>query len=272
MQEVILVLLGRPEAATGLLRAAECLAELAGGAGINGLAVQTPLGITPLMADASVPESVLAALLATERERVAKLKSAFDAWAAEERTAPLHAQWCFVEADPYDAVEERGSRADFILAARPLADDDWPLRQGFHAALFRTGRPVLTVPPGQAAAFGRRIAIAWRDDSRAVKAVLPALRCLARAERVLLLCGVREGAPPPGIPGILQEHGIEAEPHLLPIGPGVFGERLLAEAHRLGADLLVMGAFAHSPLREMILGGVTRYMLAHADMPVLMRH
>ncbi|MDI3307735.1 MAG: universal stress protein [Acetobacteraceae bacterium] len=272
MHTVILVLLGHPEAAPGLLRAAECLAELAGGAGINALAVRTPLGLTPLLADASVPESVLAALRATEREREAALKSAFNAWAAGARAAPLQAQWCCVEADPCDAIEERGSRADFILAARPMADDDWPLRQGFHAALFRTGRPVLVVPPDRTAAFGRRVAIAWRDDGRAVKAVLPALRCLARAEQVLLLCGVREGAPPPGIPGILQEHGIEAELHLLPIGPGVFGERLLAEAHRLGADLLVMGAFAHSPLWEMILGGVTHYMLAHADLPVLMRH
>jgi nucleotide-binding universal stress UspA family protein len=42
--------------------------------------------------------------------------------------------------------------------------------------------------------------------------------------------------------------------------------------HALGADMLVMGAYAHSPLREMIFGGVTRYMLDHADLPVLMRH
>jgi nucleotide-binding universal stress UspA family protein len=51
-----------------------------------------------------------------------------------------------------------------------------------------------------------------------------------------------------------------------------FGKTLLDTAHRLSVDLLVMGAYAHSPLRELILGGVTNYMLAHADVPVLMRH
>jgi nucleotide-binding universal stress UspA family protein len=59
---------------------------------------------------------------------------------------------------------------------------------------------------------------------------------------------------------------------VLPIGSEPFGKTLLDKVHRLSADLLVMGAYAHSPLRELILGGVTRYILAHADIPVLMRH
>ena len=52
----------------------------------------------------------------------------------------------------------------------------------------------------------------------------------------------------------------------------MFGQALLNKAHELGADMLVMGAYAHSPLREALLGGVMRHMLAHADLPVLMRH
>jgi len=71
---------------------------------------------------------------------------------------------------------------------------------------------------------------------------------------------------------VLLEHGIAAQLHVLRIGAEPFGETLLQAAHRLGADLLVMGAYAHSPLRELILGGVTRYMLEHADLPVFMRH
>jgi len=59
---------------------------------------------------------------------------------------------------------------------------------------------------------------------------------------------------------------------VLPIGPGPFGQALLDKARELGADMLVMGAYVHSPLREALLGGVTRHMLAHADLPVLMRH
>ena len=143
-----------------------------------------------------------------------------------------------------------------------------------HAALFSTHRPVLVVPsdlpPGP---FGRRIAIAWRADERTVKAVLSGLRCLARAEEVHVLAGARDASPPPGLPDVIAEHGIAAKLHVLPItAQRAFGEQLLECVHQLGIDMLVMGAFAHSRLRTMLIGGVTRHMLAHADLPVLMRH
>ena len=102
------------------------------------------------------------------------------------------------------------------------------------------------------------------------KAVLAALRCLRQVATVLVLAGTRTGAPV--LPAIFAKHGITAELHALPIGPGVFGAALLNKAHELGADMLVMGAYQHSRLRELLLGGVTRYMLAHADVPLLMRH
>jgi nucleotide-binding universal stress UspA family protein len=74
------------------------------------------------------------------------------------------------------------------------------------------------------------------------------------------------------MPLVFREHDIRADLHVLPIGSGSFGEVLLEKVHQLGADLLVMGAYAHSPVREAILGGVTRSMLSRADLPVLMRH
>jgi len=120
--------------------------------------------------------------------------------------------------------------------------------------------------------FGRRIAIAWRDEKQALRALLPALRWLASAEQVHVLVGVRDITHAIEVPRVLAEHGLIASLHVLAIHPGPFGQTLLDTAHRLGADLLVMGAYAHSPLRELILGGVTRHMLAHADLPVLMRH
>ena len=74
------------------------------------------------------------------------------------------------------------------------------------------------------------------------------------------------------VPAILAEHGVAADLHVLPIGAGVLGAALLDQAHEISADMLVMGAYQHSPLREFLLGGVTRHMLAHADLPVLLRH
>ena len=74
------------------------------------------------------------------------------------------------------------------------------------------------------------------------------------------------------MPAILAEHDVNAELHIIPIGAGAFGATLLGKAHELGADMLMMGAYEHNPLREFLLGGVTRYMLDHTDLPVLMRH
>ncbi len=97
------------------------------------------------------------------------------------------------------------------------------------------------------------------------------LHCLTRAERVFALIGKR-GDAAPRVPPILAEHGIAVEMHALPIGGGPLGAALLGKAHELGADMLVMGAYQHSPLREFLLGGVTRHMLAHGDLPMLLRH
>jgi nucleotide-binding universal stress UspA family protein len=272
MSDVILVVLGRPGAAASLLCAAECLARLAGGARVNALAVRTPPEYAAVSAEASLTGELLNDLAAAEDERVAALEAAFTRWAAGLAEAPFTARLSSPEGFSDRIVGNEGRRADFVLVARPTSSDDDATRRAFRAALFRTERPVFVVPPGTAAPFGRRVAIAWRDDARAAKAVLPALRCLGGAERVHVLAGVRQGAGQPAPPQMLLDHGIDAELHVLPIGHGPFGRALLDKVHELGADMLVMGAYAHSPLREALLGGVTRYMLAHADLPVLMRH
>jgi hypothetical protein len=68
-----------------------------------------------------------------------------------------------------------------------------------------------------------RLAIGWRPDSRTLKAVLAALRCLQNAGHIDVLAGVRDGAPPPRLPDVLQEHGVRADLHLLPVtGDRVF--------------------------------------------------
>jgi nucleotide-binding universal stress UspA family protein len=246
MSEVILVVLQHPDTAPTLLHAAERLVSLANSAHVNALAVTA--------------SSVL--------------KGAYDDWLTAPRAAALPAHWHTVSEDVNDAIEERGARADLIVIARPVEDDDRPIRQAFRTALLKTGRPVLVVPPGKLAQpdFGRRVVIAWRQDEHTAKAVLPAVRYVAQAERVFVLAGTREGRATPAIPQVLAERDVAAELHLMPVGPGGFGEALLAKAHELGVDLLIMGAYAHSPWHNLVYGGVTRFMLSHADLPVLMRY
>lgn len=269
MTDVVLVVLRRPEMADILLRAALQIANLMGGARLSVLAVREPIEVSALAAEALMAEaeSVVRARQ-REQQRVSALRSTYDKW---RENSGADALWAEAEGSASAIIGERGSRADLIVAGQPLEDD--PLaRQAFSAALFGTDRPVLLVPTGSSAVFGRRVAIAWRDERCAVKAVLAALRCLASAEQVHVLTGVRGRASAPSMPRVLQEHGISAELHVLPIGSAPFGQTLLDTTHALGVDILVMGAYAHSPLRELILGGVTRHMLEHADLPVLMRH
>lgn len=270
MTDVILAVLGRQETAPGVLDAAGQLAALSDRANIVVLAVVLPRPANQFAVEALWAE--VAAMRKHDDRRIAALKTAFDAWASAARPAGITVHWNEVEGAEAEIVEERGRRADFVVIARPTADDDAPTRHAFQAALFRTERPVLVVPDGKFARLGRCVAIAWRDDGRAAKALIPALRLLGSADRVHLLAGAREGMPSPAIPAVLQEHEVGAVLHVLPIEPRPFGKAVLDKLHRLGADMLVMGAYAHTPLREIVFGGVTRYMLDHADVPVLMRH
>ena len=255
-----------------MLAASERLAELMGGARVDVLVVRVPPEATILPSEEVLTVRRETRIREQEHARAAALRSAFDHWAERTRSEGLSVKWRDVEGLVDAELRERGRRADIIVLRRPAARDHLPAQQEILTALFQTDRPVLVVPPGPPVAFGRRVAIAWRDDRPAARAVLSILRSRVLAEKLFVVAGTREGRPRPTVPDILAEHGIDADLHVLDIGPGVFGEALLAKAHELGADLIVMGAYRHSPMREFLLGGVTRFMLAHADLPLLMRH
>jgi nucleotide-binding universal stress UspA family protein len=269
MPAVILAYLDQPASAPNLLRAAAHLADLVGGAEVHALIVRTPPEATILPSEEVLPTSQGERIRAHEATRAADLIGAFEDW---RRQATHPAYLAELEAIAGDVVAQRGAAADFVVIGQPERHPLGTDLPAIHAALAATDRPVLLVPPCAVVPFGRNVAIAWRDDGRAVKAVLPALRLLSGAAQVHVLQGVRDGTGHLPVPAVFQDHGIAAQMHVLPIGDGAFGQALLDKAHALGADLLVMGAYRHSPLREMIFGGVTRYMLDHADLPVLLRH
>jgi nucleotide-binding universal stress UspA family protein len=268
---VILTVLDHPATAGVLLAASRRLAELSGAGHVEALLVRTPpeASVAPSGEILSVQRE--AELRSAEATRSDAVRAVFDGWLPGTEQAGIKAEWIDIDGIAELVVEERGARADFLVVEQPVPHDYGTSWNALRAALLATGQPVLVVPATSLSEFGRRVAIAWRDDERATKAVLAGLRCLACAERVFLLAGVRNNAAP-AMPAILSEHAVSVELHALPIGSGAFGAVLLAKAHDLGADMLMMGAYAHSPLRQLLFGGVTRYMLSHADIPVLMRH
>jgi nucleotide-binding universal stress UspA family protein len=147
-------------------------------------------------------------------------------------------------------------------------------------ALFSSGRPVLVVPhSGRFEAVGRTVLIGWNASREAARAANDALPLIAGAESATVLVVNPSEAPggdgaEPGaaIALHLARHGLRATAEHV-VAPQVDdGEMLLNQAADLGADLLVVGAYGHSRLRELVLGGVTRTLLRQMTIPVMMSH
>ena len=180
--------------------------------------------------------------------------------------------------------------ADLVVISQYHAKDKSPsVMRDFPAyVLLHSGRPVLIVPYAPPLpllappAAARNVLISWnasKEASRAVSAALPLLQRAGQVHVAIFDAQVHaaEHGEQPGaeLTHYLARHGVEARLHLLDGGGvrrGDIGEALLSQAADLSADLLVMGAYGHSRLRETILGGVTRTILQSMTIPVLMAH
>ena len=168
-----------------------------------------------------------------------------------------------------------------ILGQRGADHDDMAvMRPQPEQVTFSSGRPILIVPyAGNFNIVGRRVLIAWNASREAARATADAMPLLKTAEAVTVMA-VDPQSDPHGhgdLPGAdialhLARHGVKAQIERT-VSAGVpIGETLLSRAADLGADLLVMGAYGHSRVRELLLGGATRSILASMTIPVLMSH
>ena len=141
--------------------------------------------------------------------------------------------------------------------------------------LMQSGRPVLLAPEKPVDIIGRTVAIAWKATAEAARAVTAASRRLARAGRVTILTVSETGD---GTDRLSAEHlanqlawaGIKADIRMDKPPSGSTSQALLDMAYDCDADLLVMGAYGHSRVKEFIFGGVTRDLLAASPLPVFL--
>ncbi|MBE7197245.1 MAG: universal stress protein [Parafilimonas terrae] len=149
-------------------------------------------------------------------------------------------------------------------------------RETIERALFHSGRPVIAVPPGHDAFAARRIIVAWDGGAQAARAANDALPFLRAAEAVEIVSVVGGAEIEAAVPGAefaphLARHGVNVSVNDVPMRESV-AATLRAQSSLFRADLIVMGAYRHSPTREYIFGGVTRSFLRGSPAPVLLAH
>lgn len=140
-----------------------------------------------------------------------------------------------------------------------------------YALVMHGGRPVLLVPDTVPEVIGRRVLVAWNGSAEAARALAGALPILEAAAHVSVVRAeeVEEAGDLEAPLAYLGGHGITPQSWVVTHG-GDPAAAILREAEALEADLLVMGAYSHSRLREVVLGGFTHYALRHATLPLLL--
>lgn len=177
-------------------------------------------------------------------------------------------RWVEAEGEPEALLTAAARASDLAVAARPEGVGGAGLVEQL---VLTAGVPVLMVPPGVTAEPGRSVLVGWNGTREATRAVHEALPFLTGAGRVRLLAvGERAEASLGDAVGMLHRHGVAAQPMAIAAPDGHAGEILLAEARTHGADLLVIGAYGHARLRELVFGGATRQILREAGVPVLL--
>ncbi len=146
--------------------------------------------------------------------------------------------------------------------------------------IMESGRPVLLLPKTASSSdIGKRVIIAWNNTREAARAVFDALDLIKQAALVRLVTFIDSERQRPAalvagsnLMSSLERHGIHATLDIYATGENTAGDHLLSRVVDEGCDLLIMGCYGHSRLREMIFGGVSQKILAETWVPTLMSH
>jgi nucleotide-binding universal stress UspA family protein len=217
-------------------------------------------------------------------EKAKKARAAFDDWSQKggielvsepKAGAQVSATWVETTGAEDRVVSRDGMLRDVIVLLSSAGEDDLRGEQTIQRALFESGRPVLIVPRSKPVAAFKRVAIFWNGSKEAVRAVEAAMPLLRHAEAVDVMWieeDVEVDAVQTGLGSYLAWHGVSASDKRFSPDKRFIGELLMDEAAKANVDLVVMGAYSHSRLREFILGGVTQHMLEESPLPVLTAH
>jgi nucleotide-binding universal stress UspA family protein len=245
-----------------------------------GLSIVPPVVVLPAGMPGAPDTVVVDSHCEAYRHDSPALRAAFENAA---RARKLASEWREIEAGSNNAAVmamPHVRSADLVVASQ--TDPDWLQTAHLDIAdrlAMESGRPVLIVPnSGMRDWVGQNVLVAWNGRREAVRAAFDALPILQQAKSVRIVSVAQQSEDAAqdmtvkDMRASLQRHGIKCEPARTVSSQGGAGPALLACAKEHACDLLVMGCYGHSRLRELILGGASRYVLNHMTIPVLMSH
>jgi nucleotide-binding universal stress UspA family protein len=247
------------------------------GAHLVGLSVTPPVYVAPTGMPGTPDTLVIDEHCKAYRKHNPEMRAAFEAAA---RRHNLAAEWREVDAGDRSVTEaalEHASTVDLIVAGQMAGLGRLDIADRL---VLGSGRPVLIVPKsGAPREVGRRILVGWNARREAARAVFDALPLLKAADWVKVVWvnpqfegGLTGDVPAADVCTALARHGVKCEATEAVQPRTHVGKTLLACAQDHGADLLVMGCYGHSRLRELVFGGASAHVLEHMSVPVLMSH
>jgi nucleotide-binding universal stress UspA family protein len=177
-----------------------------------------------------------------------------------------------------EMFSEIARRYDLSVVGQAAQDTSAPEELIVEGALFGSGRPILVLPPAYTAGFSlARIMLCWNGGRTAARAMADAMPFLARAEHIdVVTVGTNAGKADmlahARIDDHLRRHGLAFTVQPIARANTRVSTAILEHAAQTKADLIVMGGYGHSRLREFILGGTTRAVLGSTTVPTLMSH
>lgn len=218
------------------------------------------------------------AFMTAQREEAVKAEAAYR---QELGKLQVTGDWAVREADFGESVTGLGRLFDLVVIAQANPDVPSPAPRMLPEDLVQAvGRPVLVIPyAGDFAEFDHHVLVAWNGSRESARALHDAMFFIEKADAVTVI----EVDPPgngPGLPDLgvadvvamLKRRGIEATAVPSVSSGTPVADVILSRAADLSADLMVMGGYGHSRLRELVLGGVSRSIFQEMTIPVLMSH
>ena len=240
-----------------------------------GLGIRAPLGI-PAYTEAQLPDTMLKILQEREDQRLAEARQLFESKAKSAGRAD-RAEWRTDMGVPHRVFGLHARYADLSVLAQDTPEtQDLRFADLAEDVLISAGRPILVLPAKASGAWtGRTVLVAWNGSREAARALADAMPLLEQAQAVeIFTAGEQDIGDLPGvdIAAHLARHKIAVEVFRFAGTEASVGDALLNRAADIGADLIVMGGYGRSRFREYVLGGVTRHVLQHLTVPVLMSH